>query len=213
MLADILDRCLKEVQAEQKVIQAPVPQVPAPVKDSPNAPTDKQLSFFHALVKGKQLTDDQRQKLLASLPALDKRSITTTIQWLVGLPWVPRPFIPRPANRSNVPPDVKACLKEGYYAINDPTDSVLKFYQVQTPKNGKWEGFVFLKQVSGENKFGVKDRVERERIFGLIAKDPLEALKRFGREIGRCGHCSKQLTDQESRDIGIGPVCRKVLGV
>jgi hypothetical protein len=38
-------------------------------------------------------------------------------------------------------------------------------------------------------------------------------LKRFGKEIGQCGHCRKQLTDEVSREFGIGPVCRKVMGV
>lgn len=35
------------------------------------------------------------------------------------------------------------------------------------------------------------------------------ARERYGREIGRCGICNRTLTDEESRRIGIGPVCRK----
>lgn len=74
-------------------------------------------------------------------------------------------------------------------------------------------GYTFVSQVSGENHFSIRDKAEREKILGEIAKNPLEALKRFGTEIGQCGHCRKQLTDAESRAFGIGPVCRKVLGV
>lgn len=34
-----------------------------------------------------------------------------------------------------------------------------------------------------------------------------EAMLRYGRLIGACGHCGRTLTNQESRDAGIGPVC------
>jgi hypothetical protein len=104
-------------------------------------------------------------------------------------------------------------IGQGYYAIVDPQDSVVKFFQVRTPNKGKWNGYVFLSQVSGDNHISVRDRNERDRIFAVIAIDPLEALKRFGQEIGQCGHCRKQLTDPESRAIGIGPVCRKDMGI
>ncbi len=40
-----------------------------------------------------------------------------------------------------------------------------------------------------------------------IAKDPDEAMLNFGRKIGRCGHCGRVLTNQASREAGIGPVC------
>jgi len=218
MLSDVLDRCLKEVQEKQKQAEKPVvAHAPAPVvpqaQTGPNAPTDKQLNFFHALVKGKQLTDEQRTRLNASLPSLDKRAITTTIQWLIGLPWQPRTWIPRSTPKPNLPTNLKSRIGQGYYAIVDPQDSILKFYQVRAPKEGKWAGWVFLSQVSGENHIPMRDKQERERIFIEIAKDPLEALKRYGKEIGRCGHCRKQLTDEVSREFGIGPVCRKDMGI
>lgn len=216
MLSEVLDRCLKEVQAKQLQAETPQPQitVPAPtVSTQKNAPTPQQVNFFHTLVKGKQLTDTQRTHLLSSLPALDKRSISTTIQWLVGLPWIQRVWVPRPAVRPNSPVAPKLKIDQGYYAVVDPLDSTLKFYQVRTPKEGKWAGYVFLSQVSGDNKIPMKNKLDRDRIFAELVKNPLEALKRFGKEIGQCGHCRKQLTDEESRAFGIGPVCRGKLGV
>jgi hypothetical protein len=238
MLSEVLEQCLQKVKAEQRALETPKPSVVvapvvAPVKSF--APTDKQINFFHALVDGKQLTDDQRTKLRASLPALDKRSITSTIEWLVQLPWMQRKWVPRATtivgqngvtgsggsgayvapyvHRPSLAPSAGKKLDQGYYAIVDPQDKAIKFFQVRTPNRGKWAGYVFLSVVSGDNKFGVRDRNERERIFIEIAKNPLEALKLFGKEIGQCGHCRKQLTDEESRTFGIGPVCRKKLGV
>lgn len=212
MLSEVLDRCLQEVRAKQlqgdKPVTTPAPQIQ-------NPPTDKQVNFFHALVQGKQLSDEQRARLLSSLPSLDKRSITSIIEWLIGLPWMQKTWVPRSAVRpyvpSTVPPKIK--IDQGHYAAVDPLDSTLKFYQVRVPKQGKWMGYVFLSQVSGDNHIPMRNKADRDRIFAEILKNPLEALKRYGKELGHCGHCRKQLTDEESRAFGIGPVCRGKLGV
>ena len=59
----------------------------------------------------------------------------------------------------------------------------------------------------------MRDRNECDVVYGEIAKDVTGSLKLYGQKIGRCGHCSKQLTDETSREFGIGPVCRKALGI
>ena len=211
MLSEILEKHLREIQAQS----APAPKsgtVFAAPQVGANAPTDKQVNYFKALVEGKQINADQRKMLMDGLAALDRRSITSTIQWLVGLPWAPRPAV---TTQTQGPrnPAVGSKIDQGYYAVNDPADGVLKFYQVRRPKEGKWAGYVFLSQVSGDNHIPLKDRALRNPIYAEIEKDVMGALRRFGKEIGQCGHCRKQLTDAESREFGIGPVCRKVLGV
>lgn len=42
----------------------------------------------------------------------------------------------------------------------------------------------------------------------IHAAGPMEALKRFGRELGVCGDCGRSLTDEVSRSEGRGPICR-----
>jgi hypothetical protein len=221
MLSEVLERCLRE-------IQTPTPVAPA---IDPLAATQKQIDYFKALVEGKELTARHRTDLLTALPTFDKRTMTQMIQWLSILSWTPRPLLPPqfPPMPSVPGPVQTTILKtqdpvwngrpmangiaQGYYAIVDPADQVLKFYHVRRPTQGKWVGYVFIDQVSGDNKIAMRDRNERGRIFTEIQKDILGALKRFGKEIGQCGHCRKQLTDAVSREFGIGPVCRKVLGV
>jgi hypothetical protein len=41
----------------------------------------------------------------------------------------------------------------------------------------------------------------------------LDAQVLYGQQIGRCGVCNRTLTDQVSRDRGIGPHCAKGLGL
>ena len=168
-------------------------------------PSQAQVNYFMALANGKQVGENERAHLIEYLPNLDRRTMAALIQWMVGLPWKPRPVV-----TSQSP---KHPIMEGCYAIIHPGDGVLRFYEVRKPTKGKWAGFVFLSQLSGENHIRIREQGEREIVYGEISKNPMDSLKRYGQHIGRCGHCRKQLTDSESRQIGIGPVCRKHLGV
>jgi len=85
---------------------------------------------------------------------------------------------------------------------------VLKFYKVDRPTEGRWAGRIFLSVQASDELHAVRDRVRRDGILTEIEKDPKEAMLRYGREIGSCGHCGRTLTNEESRRYGIGPICR-----
>jgi hypothetical protein len=95
----------------------------------------------------------------------------------------------------------------GRYAIL--VDGVTKFYKVDYPTEGRWAGFVFVKVQASDDLHPIRNSAERTRILDEIAKDPREAMLRYGRELGACGHCGRTLTDEESRAYGIGPICRQ----
>lgn len=71
-------------------------------------------------------------------------------------------------------------------------------------------GFCKLRQVIGG---GRREEVRDPQRMIDIAKriqeaGPYEAMIRYGQEIGACGHCGRDLTNEESRAAGIGPICR-----
>lgn len=105
-------------------------------------------------------------------------------------------------------PDVRA----GRYAIEDPDDGVLKFYHVDRPTEGRWQGRIFLSVRASDEKHPIRDHAKKSRIMDKIAIAPKAAMLRFGQEIGACGHCGRTLTNAESREIGIGPICRGKMG-
>lgn len=105
--------------------------------------------------------------------------------------------------RTDAPTDVPS----GRYAVK--VDGDLNFYKVNKPTEGRWAGYVFVDQVVGDNYYGIKVRANREKILAAIAVNPGERSRRYGREIGECGVCGRQLTDAASRAAGIGPVCAK----
>lgn len=204
-LSEVLDKHLRLIQNPTPVQDCTF----ATPKSGSDGPTAKQVSYYQALVERKQLTEDQRKHLRSSLSAFDRRTITTTISWLMGLPWQPRPSLLTPPT----PSPLIAPIKQGRYAVMHPIEGDLRFYSVRKPTEGKWAGFTFLAQLSGENQIAIRDKQERERIYSAIAKDATGAMRLYGQKIGQCGHCRKQLTDEVSREFGIGPVCRKALGL
>ena len=50
-------------------------------------------------------------------------------------------------------------------------------------------------------------------MLALVLTDDIPAaMATYGREIGRCGYCHRHLTDEESRAVGLGPVCAAKYG-
>jgi hypothetical protein len=64
---------------------------------------------------------------------------------------------------------------------------------------GKVEGVTF--KAAREAKGDTLSRLQ------TIARNPMEAAVRYGRQTGRCSCCGRELTNQASIDAGIGPIC------
>lgn len=106
----------------------------------------------------------------------------------------------KPQDSHNVPSNRYAVTIEGK----------LRFFKVNNVEAGKWEGWVFVEELFGSqgsfNHVAIKGKAKFD-ILKAIAQDE-DSLARFGQELGICGMCASPLTDEESRAIGIGPVCR-----
>ena len=102
----------------------------------------------------------------------------------------------------------------GRYAIDTSVHAVngTAFYKVDRPTEGKWAGRVFVKQIVGDDE----QRLSQKQGLAIIAKiaeaGAEAASARYGHEIGECGICGRTLTNDESRERGIGPVCAAKAG-
>jgi hypothetical protein len=99
----------------------------------------------------------------------------------------------------------------GRYAV-DTEAGHLAFYRVDRPTDGKWAGYTFVKVQASDELHPVRGGAAKA-VLAKIAVDPTAAMLRYGQEIGKCGHCGRTLTDETSRELGIGPVCRAQLGL
>lgn len=112
--------------------------------------------------------------------------------------------------------DLKALgakVEEGPYAIRNREggENDISFYHVEKPASGKWAGYTFVKRrVSDETiKLSVEESV---RVLTAIVADPMGASLLFGQAMGECPECGRSLTNQASRERGIGPVCARKRG-
>lgn len=114
------------------------------------------------------------------------------------------------------PEDLQAKLNEllagqgdGYFAIPfiglDAERTDLTFFGIRTRENG--DRFM-VHTVGGHGDRDDMSFTWCERaITALAAVDRDEAMATYGRELGHCGDCGRELTDKASRDRGIGPTC------
>jgi hypothetical protein len=176
---------------------AAAPYDPRPRDAEPQEPaTEKQVNFMLAL-EAQKIAEPLR-KTRDELAGMTKKAATLAIGELLK-----RPDLPGRQNKTPNLPDVPA----GRYAIGTPA----KFYKVDRPTEGRWAGYTFVK-VQASDEFHPVNRSLQPDILAEIAKDPQAAMLRYGREIGECGHCGRTLTNQESRDAGIGPICAGKMG-
>jgi hypothetical protein len=116
-----------------------------------------------------------------------------------------------PSRRTHVVDMTPINVPSGRYAVE--LAGVLGFYKVDAPKSGRWAGYTFVKQYASDDEHAIRSTDRRERILRQITEDGVDkAMLRYGREIGRCGHCNRTLTDEVSRARGIGPVCASKMG-
>jgi hypothetical protein len=173
-------------------------EVPAEFRNSGPTASESQLNYLRALRDGKDLTSlepEQRAWLAKAdfdtFPSeLPMFRMGEVIERLRKLDW-----------KSKVVGSIDLpTVPDGRYAVEK--DQTLMFYSV---KNGRHVTFVDV--WASDTRYPIKNHNERARILKAIAADP-DSGPRFGREIGRCYVCGRTLTDEHSRALGIGPVCR-----
>ena len=180
--------------------------------------TEKQISFLTKLVtdladirSSVEGTAFNRDGFIAAgaeaIPGLNKTTASVAIDTVLTKIKTIRAANPTAGNGIAKLPDVPA----GRYAV-DNDDGILRFYRVDRPTEGKWAGMTFVKVYASDETYPVKGE-SRKTVLTKIAADPTAAMTRFGQEIGKCGRCGRTLTDPVSRDYGIGPDCREIMGL
>lgn len=122
----------------------------------------------------------------------------------------PLASVPTDIPMAHVAPSTRppSTVGDGYYAID--IDDTVKFYRVRTetdPKS-KWFNFTFLDVQASDVFHPIKASDTRKRVYAAIyMQGEIEGQQRYGQMIGKCGVCGRTLTDELSRERGIGPIC------
>jgi hypothetical protein len=184
------------------------------VKD---AASEKQVAFIDSLINERELDAIQVSSFRSMLPTLTKKQASSTIELLLRLP----------QRSTKVPGATKSLLQEALskapkskYAV--PVDE-LDISLEDTPLTGdllfleirEYMGNLYMRRLTGSVGGFTRHKVPSQDsivIMDIIAKDPYKYAKIFGQHYSCCGSCGAELTDPVSRDLQLGPECRKKFG-
>lgn len=155
--------------------------------------TEKQVAFANSLIdEVEALTDDVDVDGLRDMIAdADKRTASMTIDHLIGT----RDQLRREAREANRPADVP----EG---IHFTAGTVFK---VQRSQHGR-QYAKRLDTAGGSFEYVGQSPLRNLSDSTLMT---LEDAQEFGQLYGICARCGALLTDEDSIDRGVGPVCAK----
>lgn len=185
--------------------------------------TARQLDFIKRLAEERKLEGDRYDeehgrkaayvaKVVTGEASPDTGAASRIIEWLMELPMrasrQERTRAPRAREAFPEVPEGRYALRHVEGAVSDPA-----FYKIDRPTEGRWAGYTFVNEQSGENRLPIRDDASKRAILERIAEDPIRAAKLYGTELGHCARCGRELTDDTSRAFGIGPDCREAWGV
>lgn len=186
--------------------------------------TDKQIGLLSALIVEREIPDEAREQLSARIAARDitKRRASDFIERLLAKParasaHIHVEYETGPALESGVERVGYVVgagphrVPRGRYALDtsgNPTfHNDVTFFKLWVGKRGGWG----LDIQASDEEYKVDNWNTKMSVVRAIAADPEGAMRRYGRELGSCGMCGRTLTNDVSRELGIGPICRERL--
>lgn len=181
--------------------------------------TDRQLGYLKNLIEQKVMPDEARSGAREAIarPDFTKTQASQFIDRFSRLQDRPRDARPAPAPKAHLVglPHSKYALltsdlgARGVGALAGHND--MAFFEVK-----EFRGTVYMRQLFGAPGSFNKVRLspaDEGAVASLIAKAPLEGAQRFADHYSCCARCGAELTDKRSRDLGLGPDCRKQFGL
>lgn len=207
------------------ITRTEVPPDLAPSAGVPMA-TDKQLDYLSSLAVERDISEEARTELLRRIEAKDiaKRRASEFISRLLEKPKLAQslPRVGQWAPGEMCGTDEAWAMRKGSLIV--PRGS----YAIATDKlpgeavNQTNFYSVWINKVDDEVRWSVKQRISDDLIklprarqydvLNVISTDPGGAAAAYGHLIGKCGICGRGLTNDESRERGIGPVCAERWG-
>jgi len=181
----------------------------------------KQIQFITDLISRKNLSETESAKAALAKIAektLDKKEASKLIDELIAAKPLPASSTAAPTaasklqNLLNEVPKAKYAIPmdEIDLGIDEKVNGDILFIEVREYMN-----FLYMRRLHGapgnfnRSKLSFKDT---ELLINLVKKDPLKYTQLFGEVHKCCGKCGAELTDQISRDLKLGPRCRKEFG-
>jgi hypothetical protein len=183
--------------------------------------TPAQVNFIKDLIEQKNVRHTGRAMIiLANITAgkLDKAEASKVIDELKALPKVDKAAA-YATGKSPIQELLNEVPKAKYAVPMDEVDLALTekvngdhiFVEIREYMNN-----VYIRRLHGAPGHFNRSRLsvaDTQVLVNIIKKSPLEYTQKFGELYSCCGKCGAELTDQVSRDLKLGPTCRKEFGM
>ncbi len=144
----------------------------------PRPATEKQAAFLRTLFAERETSPQPGFDFEVWLRTATTGVASATIEDLLGRP---KKAGAQAAPAAGAFPEVP----NGNYALR--TEGAVKFYRVNVPTEGKWQGFTFVDAYASDERHPIRNRDAKREILTRIAADATGAMQLFGQELGRCG--------------------------
>lgn len=182
-----------------------------------NPASEKQISFVSDLLASRECDADLYDQLVSAIheETLDKRQASAAIDKLVNAPKKKKAVAsmsPMQTLLSTIPKSKYAVPTAELIAsdFEDLFSGDLVFLELK-----EFMGTLYVRSLHGAPGGFTRARIAAdatEYLVKLIAVDPYKYVKLFGEHYTCCGSCGSSLTDARSRELMLGPECRKKFG-
>lgn len=172
--------------------------------------SEKQENFIRDLLATRELDQAYADELLDRLESstLDKTYASQAIDTMLKAPKQPGTS-PFQALLGTIPKSRYAVTTEEleFTSADDKFNGTIVFLEVR-----EYKGTLYMRQLHGSLGSFVRSKLSKnsiEAIVKTIARDPYAYARLFGEHFTCCGSCGATLTDDRSRELMLGPECRK----
>jgi hypothetical protein len=184
-----------------------------------NAASDKQINFIKTLIDEREMTLNEREARSLTTHLLTKKTASELIDMLLKLPKRTDKVRFKSTATGTLQEALAKAPKSKYAIPVEEIDIIVE----DTPMHGdllfieirEYMGRLFMRRLTGAPGGFSRWHVNPEdaaTIAEHLAKDPYRYAKIFGERYSCCGSCGAELTDPVSRELQLGPECRKKFG-
>ena len=182
-----------------------------------NPASEKQVAFITSLLAERDLDAISEAAIRAHLSTLTKKQASGFIDILLAAPKSETKVLA--VKKAGIQEALSKAPKSKYAVPADELDIVL----TDTPVTGdllfieirEYMDNLYMRRLTGSVGGFTRWKVPNEdavMIMNIISQDPYKYTKLFGEHYSCCGSCGAELTDPISRELQLGPECRKKFG-
>jgi hypothetical protein len=180
--------------------------------------SEKQVNFLKDLLATRVVDEDMKNALIEQIEfdLLGKRDASSAIDTLMSAPRIPKAKTSAPSPAQ----ELLRSIPKSRYAI--PTEELELTDAVEDFKGDlvfvelkEYLQTLYMRQLHGAPGGFSRSKlaaVSVKAIVEVIATDPYKYARIFGEHYTCCGSCGAELTDTKSRELMLGPECRKKFG-